>query len=286
MESDGGSTIGSSTFGAKEETNPKMNQGVEDEIQKKELQEKALDLLCTTYLEVKGIVASLEAYMRKRSSKAVYELRDFLDHLALIQKQEISLADCLHHYEECCTHLRRAIVEPLEYMAERQLLRALRYARYLSLIPYPRSWDPIRSPEFPRDVHKVKLLISSLRENKASMTLKNAASEARYAVEEAGRVWAKITWGHVLSRIGMAEEGNDQIGEDGVVGIHDRPEQLSISFAPDGPGHLLALDDSAVVVLHIDTSCGFTCHGFAAGHLFKAVSCLRETSGIPLPETL
>ncbi|MBM3334367.1 hypothetical protein FJY63_06875 [Candidatus Sumerlaeota bacterium] len=70
--------------------------------------------------------------MRRRSRKAVYELRDFLDHLARVFSPEVAPEEAEKHVHEMRTHLRRCAVEPLEYQAEKNFVRVDQYVRFLA----------------------------------------------------------------------------------------------------------------------------------------------------------
>ena len=98
---------------------------------------EAIRLLREEYPVAKKAVIMLEVFRRTRSKKAVYELRDFLDHLsaAFLKDDEGQIQG---HLREATTHLRRSTVEPLEYLAEKQYVRtyrAYRYGRWMLNIP-------------------------------------------------------------------------------------------------------------------------------------------------------
>ena len=128
------------------------------------VREKALDILRKDYPKVKDGVLSLEVFMRRKSRKAVYELRDFMAHFAKIFEDGISEDDAEHNFSECRTHLRRCVVEPLEYKAEKGFVRLDRLTRYF-------GWVIWRAPQAKKDFHKnmfeVKKLIASGRHVKA-----------------------------------------------------------------------------------------------------------------------
>jgi hypothetical protein len=80
-------------------------------------------ILTHHYPQAKEAILMLEIYSGKRSTRAVYELRDTLDHLSVALDLRTSPADARRHIAECHTHLRRAAVEPYEWLAERQFLK-------------------------------------------------------------------------------------------------------------------------------------------------------------------
>jgi len=138
--------------------------------------------------------------MHKKSRRAIYELRDFLDHLSLVLDSGTGQdgADVRHHYEECCTHLRRAAVEPLEYMAETQLKRVLRLRKCLGWIPYyPPSEDPFREPDFFDRVNEIRELIADVRTHKPEQ---DSVERAKKALAKANGLRESIPVGQNVVR--------------------------------------------------------------------------------------
>ena len=82
----------------------------------------AKTVLTEYYPYAKEAILALEVLSRKRSERAVYELRDTLDHIAIALRNETSPADARRHFAECHTHLRRAAIEPYEWLAEKKFL--------------------------------------------------------------------------------------------------------------------------------------------------------------------
>ncbi|PYJ80057.1 MAG: hypothetical protein DME22_24540 [Verrucomicrobia bacterium] len=80
-------------------------------------------ILTDDYPHAKRAIYTLEVFSRKRSRRAVYELRDTLDHLSIALNANTSPAEARRHMHECKTHLRRAAVEPFEWLAERKTLQ-------------------------------------------------------------------------------------------------------------------------------------------------------------------
>jgi len=128
-----------------------------------EIRTEAVEILRADYPHVKEGLYRLEVFMQSKSKKAVYELRDFLDHFAQLFRQDIGLAEAEKHLHECHTHLRRCAVEPLEYMAEKRFVQLDRYARWFSRIPFIFRGNPVTKPEFFQKMAEAKRLIAEGR---------------------------------------------------------------------------------------------------------------------------
>lgn len=128
-----------------------------------EIREHALALLRQDYPSIKEGVYRLEVFMRQKSRKAVYELRDFLDHLCSLYRDDISPEDAEKHFQECRTHLRRCAVEPLEYMAEKRFVQLDLYARWFAMVPFVFRDNPLSKPEFFQRMREAKGLIAEGR---------------------------------------------------------------------------------------------------------------------------
>lgn len=87
-----------------------------------------VEVLTEYYPFAKEAILSLEVYSKKRSQRAVYELRDTLDHLSIAVAESTSPAEARRHIAECHTHLRRAAIEPFEWLAEHKFLEIERIA--------------------------------------------------------------------------------------------------------------------------------------------------------------
>ena len=131
-----------------------------------EVRHEAIEILRSQYPRVKRAMLRLEVFRRQRSRKAVYELRDFLDHLAALFQDDISVDSAETHVKECRTHLRRCSVEPLEYIAEKQFVQLDRYVRWFAKIPYVIRHNPVAKPEFFAKMQEVKELIAQGRDVK------------------------------------------------------------------------------------------------------------------------
>jgi len=86
------------------------------------------EVLTEYYPHAKQAILSLEVYSKKRSQRAVYELRDTLDHISIALAKTTSPAEARRHIAECHTHLRRAAIEPFEWLAEHKFLEIERLA--------------------------------------------------------------------------------------------------------------------------------------------------------------
>jgi len=128
-----------------------------------QLRQEALEILRKDYPKIKDGIFRLEVFMRQKSRKAVYELRDFLDHLCALHRDDISLEDAQKHLYECHTHLRRCAVEPLEYMAEKRFVQLDRYARWFAMVPFIFRDNPLAKPEFFQKMKEAKGLIAEGR---------------------------------------------------------------------------------------------------------------------------
>ena len=109
----------------------------------------AAEVLTEYYPHAKEAILSLEVYSKKRSQRAVYELRDTLDHLSIALLDSTTPAEARRHIAECHTHLRRAAIEPFEWLAERQFLEIEslavrgRWVYWLLLLRPPEAYEVI-----------------------------------------------------------------------------------------------------------------------------------------------
>jgi hypothetical protein len=127
------------------------------------IRREALEILRVDYPKVKEGMLRLEVFMQAKSRKAVYELRDFLDHLALLFQNDISIDEANKHIYECRTHLRRCVIEPLEYMAEKRFVKLDRYARWCARVPFIFRNNPFSKPEFFQRMKEAKEQITKGR---------------------------------------------------------------------------------------------------------------------------
>lgn len=130
-----------------------MDENIED------IRREALEILRVDYPKIKQGILRLEVFMETKSKKAVYELRDFLDHFASLFQDDITVENAKKHLYECRTHLRRCTVEPLEYMAEKRFLQVDRYARWHARVPFIFRDNPLSKPEFFQRMMKAKQFI-------------------------------------------------------------------------------------------------------------------------------
>ena len=80
-------------------------------------------ILTEDYPHAKRAIYTLEVFVRQRSRRSIYELRDTLDHLSIALLPETTPSEARRHLAECHTHLRRAAIEPFEYVAEKKVLQ-------------------------------------------------------------------------------------------------------------------------------------------------------------------
>jgi hypothetical protein len=141
----------------------------------------ALDIIRDDYPKVKDGILSLETFMRRKSRKAVYELRDFMAHFVIIFTDGVSEEDAKHNLSECRTHLRRCIVEPLEYQAEKGFVKLDRLSRCF-------GWVLWRTPQTKKDFYhnmvRIQELIARGREVKADGNAANFFREAFELVQD------------------------------------------------------------------------------------------------------
>jgi hypothetical protein len=84
---------------------------------------ETIKILTEYYPHAKQAILMLEVYSKTRSKRAVYELRDTFDHISIaLNDAEVPPAEARRHFAECFTHLRRAAIEPYEWLAERKFL--------------------------------------------------------------------------------------------------------------------------------------------------------------------
>jgi hypothetical protein len=136
-------------------------------VTRDEVRAAAIDLLRTDYRFAKKAMVELEVFTRSRSKKAVYELRDFTDHLSFIFQDSIDADAAEAHLKEAKTHLRRCIVEPIEYLAEKQLVRVSRYSAWI-IFRIPATTNPALRSGFYTKVIEAKQLIVQGRLEKTS----------------------------------------------------------------------------------------------------------------------
>jgi len=74
---------------------------------------------------VKKAIQELEVLTGKRSKRAIYELRDALDHIAIAVQQSTTEEKAIKSLNAVEEHLRRATVEPAEFVALEKLKKLL-----------------------------------------------------------------------------------------------------------------------------------------------------------------
>lgn len=89
--------------------------------------DRLLTLLREQYLPyVKDAILWLEVHTGERSKRAVHELRDALDHIAIAVQTDIKEEEALKSLDAVEEHFRRAAVEPAEWVALEQLRKLLK----------------------------------------------------------------------------------------------------------------------------------------------------------------
>lgn len=100
------------------------------------LQELA-EILRKIYPLARESTIEFEVSMRKHHFGATTDLRDALDHIAMFFREESSRKDKQEHLINVKEHLRRAAVEPAQYMVEKKIMEleekmaVLKYGRFL-----------------------------------------------------------------------------------------------------------------------------------------------------------
>ena len=91
---------------------------------------RLLKLLREQYLPyVKDAILWLEVHTGEKSKRAVHELRDALDHIAIAVQPDIKEEEALKCLDAVEEHFRRAAVEPAEWVALEQLRKLLKIKR-------------------------------------------------------------------------------------------------------------------------------------------------------------
>jgi len=155
--------------------------------------DKVARVIVETYPCVKDAVLRLEVFVGHRSRRSVYEMRDALDHIYECLNPAVPDDEAEKNVHDAEDHLRRAAVEPAEYIAEenlRVLNETIKKRRGIlgSLFIHPRAIPPaIR-----RSVNEGKVKLLECRKLKAQRkTLPqavDAALAAAAAFEDASHV--------------------------------------------------------------------------------------------------
>jgi hypothetical protein len=91
-----------------------------EEIDKKIL-EDLIDLLFFQYPKARESIISFESHANEMPVYAFTELRDFIDHINLAIRQDLSSKEIPHHLAQAEEHLRRAVAEPYQGMVQEEL---------------------------------------------------------------------------------------------------------------------------------------------------------------------
>ena len=142
--------------------------------------DKVARVILKTYPCVKDAVLRLEVFVGHRSRRSVYELRDALDHIYECLNPAVPEDEAQENVHDAEDHLRRAAVEPAEYIAEenlRVLNETIKKRRGIlgRLFIHPRAIPPaIR-----RSVNEGKMKLLECRKLKAqTKTLSQAVDAA------------------------------------------------------------------------------------------------------------
>jgi len=116
---------------------------------------EALRVLTEYYPHAKEAILMLEVFSGKRSTRAVYELRDTLDHISIALNSSTKPSEARRHFAECFTHLRRAAIEPYEWLAERKFLKIEKIVVKGKFI-YKLLWlEPPTGPDMVADLKEI-----------------------------------------------------------------------------------------------------------------------------------
>jgi hypothetical protein len=129
---------------------------------------RTLQILNEQYVAyVKEAILWLEVYTKEKSKRSIYELRDVLDHMALALEPDIDDEQAHKFLNAAEEHLRRAAVEPAEWIALEELQKLIKirgrgfwWWRFLFL-------KPPNSKEFDEVLFQGKALVVEGRKFKA-----------------------------------------------------------------------------------------------------------------------
>lgn len=88
---------------------------------------RTLQILSEQYITyVKEAIIWLEVYTKEKSKRSIYELRDALDHIALALEPDVDDEQAHKYLNAAEEHLRRAAVEPAEWLALEELEKLIK----------------------------------------------------------------------------------------------------------------------------------------------------------------
>jgi hypothetical protein len=132
-----------------------------------DVRQEALRVLREDYARASQAIIELEVFTHSPSKKAVHQLRDFLDHLHYIfATEDVSLANS--HLEEAKTHLRRCVLEPIEYLAEKQFVEVDECCQQW-ILSVPFKENPARQSDFLKRMREAKQWIAKGRMRKTDL---------------------------------------------------------------------------------------------------------------------
>jgi hypothetical protein len=149
---------------------------------------------------VKEAVQELEVLTKKRSKRAIYELRDALDHIAIAVQEDTPNEVALKSIDAVEEHLRRATIEPAEFLTLAKLDQLLH-------IKQRGFWwwklfgvKPPDTKEFDEKILKGQKLLSKGRYYKG-ISLKNSYTNLKEAFEIFRKLLNEIQPAELRSKI-------------------------------------------------------------------------------------
>jgi len=161
-------------------------------------QAEALRVLTEYYPHAKRAIIMLEIYSKKRSTRAVYELRDTFDHVSIALSEETPPAEARRHFAECFTHLRRAAVEPYEWLAERRFLEIEKILVKGKWLYWLLFLTPPAGTTFASDLRDIATLIIDGRNSKGT---KESLTHMQQAVEKSTELLDQLKPREINDRI-------------------------------------------------------------------------------------
>jgi hypothetical protein len=141
----------------------------------------ASKILTEDYPLAKNSIYTIEVFMRQKSRRAVYELRDMVDHVSIALANTTTPREARFHLAEAKTHLRRAAIEPYEWMAEKKVLQIEKIAikgRWLHKFLMVRSEIALDGNDLVDGLREISQLIIDGRVCKATSKSLEYMSEA------------------------------------------------------------------------------------------------------------
>lgn len=134
-----------------------------------EIRQDAINVLRVDFPAVEKTILKLEVFMRSRSKRAVYELRDFTNHMARIFGDETTPIQAEQELGEMRAHLRRCAIEPLEFQAEKTFVKLNKCAKWFGWLHWFEKDTPLAEPAFSETMYKIKCAIIEGRSHKGEV---------------------------------------------------------------------------------------------------------------------